>query len=186
MNTTTKAVPAIACVIDGQLLKLNFATGEVVELDANKLSPEIREQAMMHGLKQKLVDAAAISRDPETGRSVTVEAKCEAVKAVYKRLQEGQWNKQREAGDGVSGGLLFRAMCKIMEGKKSPEFVKSWLEGKSDAEKVALRNQPQVKAAIDSLRPVAADTAGKGDELLADLLGEPAPATTKAMKPSKK
>ena len=150
-------------------LVLHFASGKVLELNANTLSPEIRRMALLHGLKQKLVDAAAISRNPETGRPASIEDKYQAVKAVYDRLLAGQWNAIREGG-GATGGLLFQALCRMYEGRKTPDEIRAFLSTKTDAEKVALRKNPRVAAVIEELRVEQGKVADiDTDELLDEL-----------------
>lgn len=151
-------------------LKLAFANGQTLEITAGQLSADIRAYGLIHGLKQKLVDAAAISRDPETGRAATIETKYAAVKEVYDRLLSGEWNKRREGGAGASGGLLFRALCR-MYSTKTPEDIKAFLESKSDADKAQLRKNPKVAAVIEEIRAESVkpgDAAGS-DDLLAGL-----------------
>ena len=168
----TKRTPAISAEIVGDTLSLMFANGERLEVVAGNLTPEIRDYATMHGLKQKLVDAAAISRNPDTGRAATVADKYDAVKAVFDRLQAGQWNAPRE-GAGASGGLLFRALCRMYAGKKDEEAIREFLEGKTDAEKTALRKNPKVAAIIDEIRAESGKAASiDTDELLDELEGE--------------
>lgn len=137
------------------VLNLSFANGEKLQIDANRLDANIRCQAMLHGLKQKLVDAAAISRDPDTGRAATIQTKYKAVREVFDRLTDAEnpsWNKNREGGGSGSGGLLFRALVRMYDGKKSPEDIKAYLEKKSDAEKTALRGNPKVATLIEKIR----------------------------------
>lgn len=151
-------------------LRLTFAHGEVLEITERQLSADMRAHATIHGLKQKLVDAAAISRNTETGRAASVADKFEAVKEVYDRLLSGEWNKRREGGAGVSGGLLFRALCRMYEGKKTPDDIRAFLEAKTDAEKAALRKNSKVAAIIEEIRAESAKgDAADSDELLADL-----------------
>lgn len=147
-------------------LDLVFANGSDIRIALEDLSPEIISQAIMHGLKQKLVDAAAISRDPDTGREASIETKFAAVGEVYDRLMAGEWNKRREGGGGT-GGLLFRALCQMYDGRKTPEQIKEYLAGKSDKDKAALRKNPNVAKIIDELR--AKDGDAGGDDLLAEL-----------------
>lgn len=167
----TKTTPALAVTThdESQSLTLTFANGDSLMLDAGKLSDDIRQAAMLHGLKQKLVDAAAISRDPSNGRAATVEVKYAAVKEVFDRLLAGEWNKRREGG-GNTGGLLFRALCEMYDGRKSPEQIKEYLAERSDKEKAALRKNPKVAVIIDRLRAAEGD-AGDSDDLLAELEG---------------
>lgn len=152
-------------------LRLTFANGEVLEIDSSSLSNDLQEQAMIHGLKQKLVDAAAISRNPETGRAASIDDKYQAVRTVYDRLLAGQWNATREGG-ASSGGLLLQALARMYAGKKTPEQLREYLAGKSDAEKAALRKNPKVAAIIDDIRAEQGKTANiDTDELLEELEG---------------
>jgi frataxin-like iron-binding protein CyaY len=149
----------IETTVAGNTLTLSFANGEVLVVDATQLTPEIVLAATLHGLKQKLCDAAAISRNPETGRSATIEDKFAAVREVFDRItsDDGTWNKTREGAGGNSGGLLFRALCQIYKGKRTPEQITEFLAKLNDADKVALRKQPRVKTVIDELRPASTD-----------------------------
>jgi len=169
--TKTANTPAIAADINnGTVLTLTFAHGEKLHLDASQLSADIRLMATMHGLKQKLVDAAAISRNPETGRAASVADKYDAVKEVYDRLLAGEWNKRREGGAGGSaGGLLFRALCRMYAGKKDADAIREFLEAKTDAEKAALRKNAKVAAIIEEIR---AESAKPGDSTSEDLLAD--------------
>ena len=149
-------------------LLLQFANGEMLSITASQLQQSIMEYAIFHGLKQKLVDAAALSRNPENGRAATIEDKFAAVKAVYDRLLAGQWNATREGG-GQSGGLLFKALCRLYA-SKDPEQIMTFLAGKTDAEKTALRKNPKVAAIIEEIRAETGKAANiDTDELLAEL-----------------
>lgn len=164
---TKRENATIAASIVGETLVLEFSNGQALHLDASQLNSDIAAAATMHGLKQKLVDAAAISRNPDTGRSATVQDKFDAVKAVYDRLLAGSWNAIREGG-GNAGGLLFRALCRMYEGRKTSEQIREYLDAKTDAEKAALRKNPKVAAIIDTLRAEKGD-GGNSDELLSEL-----------------
>lgn len=178
MNTTTKNIPTIDATIDGGngILTLAFSNGETLTLRAGELSPDIQQQAKLHGLKQKLVDAAAISRNPDTGRSATVEDKFAAVKEVYDRLLSGQWNKVREGGPGGgNGGLLFAALVRLYNGRKTEEEIRAFLVGKTDAEQAALRTSTRIAPIIAEIKAERASRkpdAPNGDDLLAGLEGD--------------
>lgn len=149
-------------------LTLDFEHGKIVEIDATQLSHDVLAQALMHGLKQKLVDAAAISRNPENGRAATIETKFDAVAEVAERLLTGEWNKRREGGP--TGGLLKRALIEMYNGRKSAEQIEAFLAAKSDKEKAALRKNPKVAEIIERLR--REDAAAKGEDAGVDLLAE--------------
>jgi len=165
-----KRTPAITTgKLDNNLL-LNFANGKTLALDITTLSEELKTEAIFHGLKQKLCDAAAISCNPETGKPATVEDKYQAVLEVYNRLvNDGGWNKTRESGaGGGSGGQLFRALCIHYEGKRTPEEIRAFLETKTAQEKTALRGNPKIAAIIATLKPQK-EAGIDSDELLAAL-----------------
>ena len=170
MNDTTRT-PAIETMLDtthgSEGLALTFSNRGTLRINLRDLSDTIILHATLHGLKQKLVDAAALSRNPDTGRSATIDDKYAAVREVYDRLLSGNWNKGR--GDGSSsgnGGLLFRALC-IMYPNKTPEALRAFLDGKTKSECAALRATPKIAAIIDTLRAPSGDV--DTDDLLAEL-----------------
>ncbi len=169
MATTTTRTPDIETLIDTTGLTLTFRNGETLRINVRDLTPTIAFQALTHGLKQKLVDAAAISRNPDTGRTASIDDKYKAVREVYDRLLSGAWNKPRdEAGTG-SGGLLFRALC-LLYPSKTPDAIRAFLDGKSAPEQTALRKSSKIAAIIEELK---AAKAPDGDEVDTDaLLGE--------------
>lgn len=166
---TTKRTPAITATIDGMVLTFTGDNGRVLTVDARTLSTSILDAAIMHGLKQKVGDAAAISRNPETGRSASTDDKFDAMVEVVKRLELDYWNKPRESGDGAgAGGLLFKALCRV-KADKTPAEVKAYLDGRSKEEQAALRKVPVIAGAIDAIRAESAKAAGiDGEALLAD------------------
>lgn len=139
---------------------------KTMRLDVAALSPEIVEIATYHGLKQKLIDAAAIGRNPDTGKSATDMDKWQAVDSVYQRLMSGEWNAPREGGDG-SASLLARALMR-MTGKTRAD-VDEWLKAKSDVERKALRANAKVAAIIAEIQAENVDDSIDTDELLSEL-----------------
>ena len=160
-NSPKTQTSIIAGVIDADagLLTLTFLGGGVFVVDVATLSPEIRHYATLHGLKAKLVDAAAIARNLDTGKSATVADKLEAVQEVFDRITStnGSWNKVRGTGEGAatSNGLLLRALV-ALTGKQAAT-IKADLESSSDDEKKALRNMPKIAAKMAELRGLASD-----------------------------
>lgn len=152
-TTETKRNAALTATITGATLRIVFADGKTIELNTIALDTTILQHATMHGLKQKLCDAAAISRNPETGKPATVADKYEAVKAVYDRLLAGEWNARREGSGGST--LLLRALVALYP-QRSPELLREWLAGMDDAKKAALRVNPRVAAEIAKLQAARA------------------------------
>ena len=173
-TNTTKNTPAIACEITGSVLTITGSDGTVLRLDAAWMADDIRHAAMMHGFKQKLVDAAAISRNPDTGRSATVADKMAAIGEVYERLCQGEWNKTREGSGGSGGGLLLAALVRLYAGRKDEATIKAYLSNLDAECQAALRADPriapiiaEIKAARDAKRGSSVDVG----ELLAGLEG---------------
>ena len=165
----TARTPAVSAMIDGTRLVFTGDNGRELAINAAELSESIREQAMMHGLKQKIGDAAAISRNPDTGRSATTDDKFDAMAEVLNRLISGEWNKTRAGGEsGGSGGLLFKALCRV-KADKTPAEVRAYLEARTKEEQAALRKVPAIAAAIEEIRAAQAKDGGiDGEALLAD------------------
>lgn len=172
MNDTKRNATISAAITQhgpNTVLTLSFANGKALMIDNTMLTEEIARAAMFHGLKQKLVDAAAISRNPETGRPATVEDKYQAVKTVYDRLLAGAWNATREGG-GATGGLLLQALVRMYAGRKTVDELRAFLADKTDAEKTALRKNPRVAQIIEDIRVETGKAANiDTDEMLGEL-----------------
>lgn len=175
-NDSTQKKDIEATVTDDGTLVLAFRHGEVLRLHPERLNPEIQRAAMLHGLKQKLVDAAAISRDTATGRAATIQTKFEAVREIFDRITGAggawpAWNKPRAGGAGGQGGLLARAIARYKGVEVSA--AKAYLDRLTDAQKQALRVDPRIAAVINELRLETAKPAGiDTDALLGGLDGE--------------
>lgn len=175
MNAPTNTKPrAIAASIAGTRLTIVTDVG-TVEIDSDWLRPAIIDAAVMHGLKQKICDAAAISRNPDTGRSASIGDKFDAMQEVCERLIAGHWNKPAEGSSGPKGGLLFAALCRRSP-EKSPEALRDWLESLTDAQKAALRANPKIATIIAEIKAERdankADSAGIDSDDLLDSLNE--------------
>lgn len=173
MNTTATKKDIEATVTDGGTLTLEFRHGETLTLRPEALTPEIQRAAMLHGLKQKLVDAAAIARDTVTGRAATIQTKYDAVREIFDRItgENPSWNKPRAGGAGGQGGLLARAIARYKN--VALESAKAYLDRLTDAQKQALRVDPRIATVINELRLETAKPAGiDTDALLSGLGGD--------------
>ena len=171
-TTTTKKDIEASITDDGALL-LEFRHGETLRIHPESLNPEIQRMAMLHGLKQKLVDAAAISRDTATGRAATIVTKFDAVREIFDRItgENPSWNKPRAGGTGGQGGLLARAIARFKNVEVSA--AKAYLDRLTDAQKQALRVDPRIATIINELRMESAKPAGiDTDALLGGLDGD--------------
>ena len=106
-NNATK-IPAISIEVTmNDEVIATFSNGKRLIVDAAHLSDDIRRQAMLHGIKQKIGDAAAIARNTTTGASASIQDKFDAMAEVVERLTaaDGAWNKTREGGAGAGNTL---------------------------------------------------------------------------------
>lgn len=132
-----------------------FDNGKSITIGLDILADEIVKMAALHGLKQKVGDAGAISKD-EHGRSATTQTKFEAMNEVASRLMMAttveDWNKKRGTGDGtVKGGLLFEALCRLYPAKTADE-IREWLSGMDKKTQAALRANQKIAPVIDEIR----------------------------------
>lgn len=173
-TTKSTRTPDVSAESDNAGLTLTFANGQTLRILVSQLTPEIGFAAMMHGLKQKLIDAAAISRNPDTGASATLDDKYQAVREVYDRITspDGTWNKIREGGTGATGGLLLAALMRLRPGK-AREDLQAWLDGKTKEELAALRASATIAPVIEAIK---AERAARNPDVKAvnvdDMLGE--------------
>lgn len=187
-TTTTARTPAIAVetsmaespsqiTMAHGMLTLKFATGEAAQLATVDLSPEILSQALLHGLKQKLVDAAAIARNTETGASATTADKRDAVMKVLERLQSGEWNSRREGGTAVEKGSILLLALQRAKPTEDVAKLREWLQSRTEAERAAIGKNPKLMPFILQVQAeraaAAAEKAKKSgidsDDLLAGL-----------------
>ena len=167
-------VVSVKCILaadpahrEDDMLEVTLAGESTFRLIPAMLTEEVQRYATLHGFKQKLVDAAAISRNPVDGSSATPADKAAAVHDVLARLLAGEWNKRREGNP--TGGLLLRALAVLYPSKAREQLIE-FLAGKTDAEKAALRRNPKVSAIIEELRAADGEAADVDtDEMLAGL-----------------
>lgn len=171
-TTTTNKTISTAIDAPNGVLTISTMNHEAIVVTLDSMAEDVIRYATLHGFKQKIVDAAAMSRNPDTGRSATIADKYDAMLAVYRQLLGGSWNKR--VGDGGAtgnGGLLFRALC-LLYPAKSQSDIKTFLDGKTKSEQATLRKNPRVEAIIETLRTEeyleGTDTDAMLDELRSD------------------
>lgn len=131
-------------------VRLDFRNGEtrIFEVPASLLA-----RFAAHGAEQKLGDETAGEED--------VDDMVLAVDALIERLNKGEWSIKREGG-GMSGtSVLIKALMELSG--KDLEHVKKFLSDKTQADKMALRNSPQLKPIVDRLEAEKVAKAAKVD-----------------------
>lgn len=171
--------------IDGMRLTVTVAGLEPIVVNADTLPDNVKAYAMMHGLKQKICDAAALSRDTESGQPATPHAKHGAMTAIFSNLLAGLWNKPSEGGV-AGGGVLLRALCQLSG--KAVDVVRAGLdatiqrtmtenagmsEGKARATVyAAMRANPKVADAVRRIEAEDAKTSGASARVDTDAMLE--------------
>ena len=173
---------AMSVDIFNTTLTITFSNGKDLSLDVSKLSPEIQRYAMLHGIKQKLVDAAAITRNTETGASASIDDKYAAVKEVCDRIgsTNGTWNKERATTSTPKGAnsLLVRALMQMTGRDKA--YVDDYLSAKTKEQREAIKRNPRVLAVISELQAQTVVNGIDTDELLSELGDTPVEETIDA------
>lgn len=124
-------------------IRIDFRNGETRTFAAH---PAIVRDFAAHGMLQKYGD--------ETAGLTDIDDMVQAVDELHDRLHpvEGdpRWTEAREPG--VAGtSVLARALLEFHGGKKSLEEIKTWLKGKTPAEKTAMRANAKLVPIIQRL-----------------------------------
>lgn len=137
------------------------------------LSDEIRNRALLHGIVQKVSDAAALGKDATPGD------KFAAMNSVADRLANGDWSKSRGDGSGPVQGIIYRAFREYVETmatkRKKPvpsdEEIRAVYDAKDRAEQLALRKVPEIADIIERIKAEKGSTGQTVDvdNLLGDL-----------------
>lgn len=170
MQTKPKSNSVVTHTVAGNVITFHVLGVGDITFDTALVHTAVAERAAVHGFIQRISDAAAISRDPKTGKSATPDEKHDAMLELVNHYQSGspEWSRVGQAGP--RGGILFRALVRIYDGKQSPEQIRTFLDGINKTEQAALRAEPSIAAVI---REIEADDASQSkvdtDALLAQL-----------------
>lgn len=149
-----------------KLLKESFVTAEgkvQVRLDFRNgdtrlftIPDNMLNKFAAHGAEQKLGDEIAGLKGVNGGEADIGDCVL-AIDELIDRLYNGEWSQKREANGLAGTSVLLRAL--VEHTGKTVEQIKTFLAGKSQAEKTALRNNPKVKPIIEKIE---AEKAAKG------------------------
>lgn len=144
---------------DGKVqVRLDFRNGETRLFT---IPDSLSAKFAAHGAEQKLGDEIAGLDD--VGDCVL------AVDELIDRLYNGEWGVKREANGMAGTSTLLKAL--VEHTGKTVEQIKTFLAGKSQAEKVALRNNPKIKPIVQRIEDekAAKKTNVDTDALLGEL-----------------
>ncbi len=97
-----------------------------------------------HGAEQKLGDETAGVEDPDD--------MVMAIDDLIDRLYNGDWTAKREASAMAGASILAKALCQ--SSGKTLDAVRAFLATKSQAEKVAMRNNPKIAPIVAELEAI--------------------------------
>jgi len=138
-------------------IRLDFRNGETRLFT---LPTELMNKFAAHGAEQKLGDEIAGLNE--------VEDCILAIDELIDRLYKHEWTVKREASAMAGASILVQAL--VQHTGKTPEEIKTFLATKSQAEKVALRNNPKIKPLVEAIE--AARTSKKANVDTEALLNE--------------
>lgn len=141
-------------VVKGKLV-FTFANDARVEIDPAKISDEIRDQLVMHGLTQKI-------RDSFAGAKGDVNFAVAQAEGVVEALLAGEWN--RRGGGAFGGNLLAEAVARL-KGIEIGE-ARQRLAELTDDQREALKKASSVKKAILEIKAERANASDEDDSAL--------------------
>lgn len=155
MQTKPKSNSVITHSINAEEQIVTFLVRgcEPLTFDIKRVSDAVGERAMIHGFIQRISDAAAISRNPETGQPATPEDKREAMARLVEWYESGteEWSRRREAGAGPDTGITLQAMIDVFGG--TAEAARGMIQSLADKRGITPN---EARAVFASSREVAA------------------------------
>lgn len=141
-------------------VRLDFSNGETRDFKLKASSPMFAKFAA-HGILQKFGDEVAGLEDPED--------MVLAIDELSDRLGRGEWGAERARGEGNAlAGLSVLARALVEVSGKTAEAIKEFLKTKSNAEKLALRDNPKLKPLIAKIEAEKKATAKPKEKVVID------------------
>lgn len=167
MVTKPKANSVITHQLNGSLLTFMVKDSGNVVLDMSKLHSDVLNRAAVHGMIQRISDAAALSRDADTGKPALPGEKLAAMRELVDHYMSGtaEWSRRR-AGSGVRRLSDAKLLAVVLErlGRK----LKVEIDSLSAAQVTALLMRGDFKQTADAVRAEMARDVDT-EELLSDL-----------------
>lgn len=152
---------------------LHFTVKDIGDLvlDMSKLHKNVLAYAAVHGMKQRIADAAA-KASGDDGKPASAQERHDAMKELIEFYHAGgeDWNRKRQGGGARPSADLGHLRAALLEiyPERSAEQIEAWMAKRTKAELSAIMVSEKIKPIMDSLR--AADAAKVDtDELLMDL-----------------
>ncbi len=109
------------------------------------LSGAVRDRALAHGIVQRVVDAAALSRDEKSGKSASALEKFTAMKEIVDHLMSGteNWTLSRES-ESPHVNLLTQCLSEIYP-ERGEDKIRTWVKKLSASDRKALLVSEKIK-----------------------------------------
>lgn len=158
--TGKRANWTIAHKIEGEVITFTVKGAGTLTLDMQRVSEVNRKRAALHGMVQRVSDAAAMARDSKTGASATPEAKFARMRGLVEHYVSGAegWSPARSTegvgrprAGNVNAELLVAAL-RLFNTEKSEETVREFVKGLGATQITALLLSEQLKDAVELAR----------------------------------
>ena len=168
----TKRGSVFKTTVDGDSVVFTcLPTGDTLRVAMSSLDMAIQREAIAHGVKQKVNDAAALP----SGASVA--EKWAEMREVVERItgETPSWNAIPVGGTaGPRLGALLEAVCEFKRiaatDTEGVAKIRTWLSEKSNEQRAALRVDAKIKPLLDAIEARRAKpTAVDSDAMLAEL-----------------
>jgi len=171
-----KSNATMAVEIDqaGNRILFTVRDAGTITLDMARLSPEVLAYAAFHGMKQRIADAAAMSRNPDTGAPASPADKFAAMEALAAHYMSGtgEWaTRVASGGAGKPSGLTLRAVADVqgLDIATMRERIEGLAERKGTTPAALLRELAKAPAVAKRIAELKAATSPDADELLGEL-----------------
>lgn len=157
MKPKSNSVVTVQQNEDGTIAVQILGAG-LVTFDPTKASEKVKAHAMFHGFKQRLADAAAMSRNTDTGKAATPTEKEAAIRELADFYMTGteDWSRVGVGGGGKSITVEAIAAIKGIEYDAAEamveEMAKAKYEGDTKKCLAFLRTGAAVGAKIEEIR----------------------------------
>jgi hypothetical protein len=166
-----RANAVVGFVATAETLTFSVKGAGETTLTLAQVSENVMRRAAIHGLKQRVSDAAAQSRDPKTGASASAHDKLEAMVAIVEHYNSGssEWRLKGTDRIGSDEVLLARALAEVYPDRDVAK-LRTYVSGLTKPERTKLLMTGDIKVAADLIREAeAAVSTIDTDELLAKL-----------------
>lgn len=170
MQTKPKTNSVVTHSLDSeaQVLTFHVIGCEPLVFDVKRISDEVGERAMIHGLVQRVSDTAAISRNADTGKPATPADKRERMARLVEHYMTGtaEWSPSRGESGPRDGGLTITAMGDVFHklAEECRDMVKALALKRGIEERAALALFAQTKEIAQRMAELRAERAKNGPD----------------------